>query len=536
MVTTSNKGNADRVIAASFASAGLLCHPAGEPKQRLRARQGDEGAQWRASAKDPGTVGVNYGYRGWTNGKVAVSWHSPPDYSEPREVFYRGERVASLFDDEAFGYFFTDDAWRVPGIIGCTIGDGYIYLVTCVEHWNGDSGFYSWEAWCLSPPAATGEGWAPSKIFDSQDNEAMQGFLAQTGNAYYSPSLTGRRAVIIMVDITTEDAESIFELHFSPGRAEVTPHAQHHSHVALAGETNTTVTSVPEEYFDDHIKYQISWSEYSAIDVSGRCHIGARWKIVGESEDFDWVDLIYTQTEVTSASAVGHIRHYVDDEEFNTFVDSGGGSYSCTSTLKITTAGEDVVVRNITITSTDTLFDGLWGNELHITKHPAGFLSDLYYSDWNAGYLVMLKKTPGSLSPISVAVADKDGVAVEQPGGVADNGYFHNHVYSYITPPSLGGDWRRRPDSLMTLNGSFSGVLGESRSPLRDFRVGLYLSSRPGGYNPNGYLGVHPNGAFVSTPMLGGGVLNYLTDNPSMTGVFPDEIDLDGAFYPIVPV
>lgn len=105
---------------------GLLCHPADAPQYRVFPSAIHGAVTWRASQlQSPATLNVNYGTRGWTDGKKAVSWSNNKNTFFHR-AFYRGRQadLVSMFPE--LYYYNAANDYVMPWILGCVAAGEYV--------------------------------------------------------------------------------------------------------------------------------------------------------------------------------------------------------------------------------------------------------------------------------------------------------------------------------------------------------------------------------------------------------------------------
>lgn len=317
------------IMAEEVVLAGLLCHPAGDvsgetQRYRVTAHRSAGGWRWRSQAIDPGEYLVNYGTRGWTNGREAVSWHSDPIHAvgefldSVSWLFYKGQRydLYADFDDRNYHRVQLLPAlgpvpcFQHPQILGASVVGGYVIATVFVME-----GFYTLpdvrprvEVLCWRKRADNANLLEPHDVLYS---EAMLGMPYRVFSGTHTFGLAPNP-----VNINSPDAGSWHRaadcqgFSLSPsGRAALFFANDKVRRFDFGVDQEGAVTIDDSEY--DHpapapfIRHYKPTAALFLRDecIGGRFHVGAQWAVADGQESFTWITYeVDYENEVSDAS------------------------------------------------------------------------------------------------------------------------------------------------------------------------------------------------------------------------------------------
>jgi len=304
-----------RIVIEADGIAGLLCHNEADvevPNTICLAKM--RRSIWKASVITPGEYRVNYGDRGWTNGTKAVSWSNLRAEHQHR-VFFRGLEVlwrppfdGALYSDEGADYV-------QPWIMGCAVVGNRIVLLAYV-YADGDADTPQPQRLdVLSFRPVRGEA-----VYTSADSEIHHSITLpateykssrnmgfSNGNAYrygacqgFSISPLGRTMIFFHdTGVHRFDAEP------SQGGISVGHQAIDHPGEFAASGSFHHEAMWDGGYDGDGLEWTSrSGEQTESQSISGAWYVGAKWQADGGAESFEWITFtvdfskaIYLSTE-----------------------------------------------------------------------------------------------------------------------------------------------------------------------------------------------------------------------------------------------
>lgn len=520
MTTTSPKGHADKIIAASFAAAGLLCHPASQPKQRVRAKAlADGGTIWTARAKDPGTVNVNYGYAGWTDGRTAVSW----DPTEFGDIFYRGARVFWWSAGVDSAGLYNEDVQFYVRILSCYVTAKTLFALFHILEDVGAGNVQRVEVVAM-PLTRGAEGWTAG-----------------------AASLLATIAIHSAAEFATGDYDTLIAISQSPkGGAVLVMTLDHIHRVDLAvtdevpgaavttanqvGGSLTLITDISASMFvdpDNNHRHVTSFDYEKGSIGGGSWVVGAIWLSGDEVEIWEAVYQTRTYSRSSAVNCTGGeftLSWSASSvaTEVGALIFPWGSIDLSDASLAWSGAGDtDAVTADGTI-MTGYEWDFPW---LFPTLEP-------WIEAFNAGASPdgTIRQTPFLHRDVALIAEtgtyqlyDSDGLV---QGGLTNQ--FGSGTLEDYDPPKMIGILVLEPTT------------GTSQTYPPSTTTTIRARPRSQGYygdgTKRGQSGAIGNAVFLSLKInTTGPYLNYMTGNPAVTGVFPEGVDLTGRFDPIVP-
>lgn len=529
IVTTGHKGHADEVLNITWNVAGLLCHPQGAQKHLVRPKKLNEEVKWQAREKNPGSPNVNYGRQGWTDGKKAVSWTNYHQAQTSCRVFYRGRQVFASsppYSNLSAPYFWESFIQHnTPKVMAaCVRKHRIVVLLT-----SGVMTYY---------PAINGvvdeDPRYPYLEVISIDSVSgmIQTLHTQKLPKYrwYAPSEERASSVISASASPSGELIVLFLndriIQFSIGEEgdDVTvSDKEHPSPAPIEIHSTFTPDTEPGNLHNDNSS--------SSVDHSSQWHIGVRWVRAGDEgyapawvtrdlsitvnrHENNWVtrhpnqdrqntDAVLDSTvlDVIEVPGTGahvladyHINHNTQVREFVTITQTQSGR----SLFRIM-QGVDYQTGALCLAAYDEV-PWTW---VYPSPNPEG-----------ARTTPLFKETRVFFQGEELYAGEE--IPAGGAGGVGERLPNQVSIHYAITGHLGNGTYYRDP----------FGVMGMFRVPAALFEKGW-----------DGFAGCSNDAVFVSIPLPPGVSVNFMTDNSSLAGVFPEGsgVNLSGDFAPIVP-
>ena len=514
---------------------GLLCHPSGNSRYQVFRGKNSDGASWRASpAPNPGTVNINYGRLGWTDGRTAVSWTNNKSNRFHR-IFYRGRSADIVEMFPSLYYYEANNNYVMPWIMGAVArGD---HVVVLAYTYQPERAGLIHEQLSVALPLrridvlsirlnrSTGPFWLDitvqksialptmpyrslSRAADSDPNPAVYLYGRCQG---FSISPLGKTILFFYDSLIYR-----FDFGVSEDGLVVQESTQEQS--------GPPVSILYEDYNGIVPGYTYSSTERRTVSLSGEWAVGATWvadRAQEELKEFiiykaEW---LYRRINITGQNIYDEDGPgYFTQEYYRNVSDVTSANFSISigsERVDLHRNESSEVFQIVTITRFEP--SGPWeiseeyiGDRHHRIDEESTYI--YHHVNPDAGVLVssrQFRDAPGSYTyePMTIKA---DGKILYS----ADTEFLH-----YPHPTFMGPSWPSQ------------GVATGISDPLmlNNMADYFFLESR-------GQHGRIMGDNFVSID-FGDSVFNYATGNPTLTGVFPADsgVDLTASFAPVVP-
>ena len=312
-----------------------------------------------------------------------------------------------------------------------------------------------------------------------------------------SQSLNGRSVLYFT-------REHIIRLDFSLADKSVAASVQ-----AQVGGTN--VSSLDWDVYEaDTDEWNVDYS--SSDSGSGEWIVGAIWAGEGGLDAESWQGIVEHRSYTRSSSLVGENVRSSSSGSGRWWAGSATSSESATLTFPWGVYTLVDVSAEWAGESSDPGYTRLWGDD---------------YVENTVITRTVDRRVYALVGRALLAVSIGDVYEVREGGALAKTGPTGLPVNSTFATASMAPQYSFSTPTPVSVHQSVSSPVAPIAMPLQTRGV-----LHTGVYGAAAAMG---EAAFMSIWDEAGGYMNYMTDNPGLTGVFPAEVSLDGAFYPIVP-